>query len=74
MSKFQRLIRFEDPQGQVHYGELDGCDIDDSGYEGLEVQTYNGSSPWSSDFHSTGMKATIRKVRKSTICALAYWN
>ncbi|KIM96128.1 hypothetical protein OIDMADRAFT_106206 [Oidiodendron maius Zn] len=25
MSKFQRLIRFEDPQGQVHYGELDGC-------------------------------------------------
>lgn len=68
MSKFQRLIRFEDPQGQVHYGELDGCNVDDSGYEGLEVQTYNGSSPWSSDFYSTGVKATIRKV----LCPIPY--
>ena len=70
MSKFQRLIRFEDPHGRVHYGELGARIVDDSGYEGLEVHTYEGSSPWSGDFHSTETKARIGKVRKQAKYAL----
>jgi hypothetical protein len=62
MSKFQRLVRFEDLQGTVHYGELGSSNVDESGYPGLELNTYEGSTPWSEDFHSTGKKAIIAKV------------
>lgn len=63
MCKFQRLIRFEDLQGKVHYGELGSSNVDESSYPGLEVNTFEGSTPWSEDFHSTGKKAIITKVR-----------
>jgi hypothetical protein len=62
MSKFERLIRFEDPQGQVHYGDLGSSNVEGSSYVGLEVNTYKGSAPWSEDFHHTGQRAKIQKV------------
>lgn len=62
MSKFQRLIRFEDPQGEVHYGELGSRSERHLSYVGEEVNTYEGTTPWSEDFHPTGMKAKIEKV------------
>jgi hypothetical protein len=62
MSRFQRLIRFQVAGGRVHYGELGSSKADDSAYAGLEVDTYEGETPWSEDFHLTGKKATIAKV------------
>jgi len=62
MSRFQRLIRFQDAGGDIHYGELGKSDPDQSGYAGLEVNTYEGDSPWSENFHLTGKKATVEKV------------
>lgn len=62
MSKFQRLIRFQDPQGEVHYGELGSSGGESGGYAGQEVNIYGGATPWSEDFHPTGKKATIEKV------------
>jgi hypothetical protein len=62
MSKFQRLVRFEDSQGQVHYGELGSIQVEDSSFTGLEVATFEGATPWSEEFHLTGRKAKIVKV------------
>lgn len=62
MSKFQRLIRFEDPQSQVHYGEIGSSKEGDSRFIGLEVSIYEGSTPWSEDFHLTEKRAKITKV------------
>jgi hypothetical protein len=62
MSKFQRLIRFEDSQGHVHYGELGGSDLLVSNFTGREVKIYEGSVPWSEDFQLTGKKIKIAKV------------
>lgn len=62
MSKFQRLIRFEDHQRQVHYGEIGSSEEEDSRFIGLEVSIYEGSTPWSEDFHLTEKRAKIAKV------------
>jgi hypothetical protein len=66
MSKFQRLIRFEDPQGQVHYGEIGSSVEEDSRLIGLEVSIYEGSTPWSEDFRLIEKRAKIAKVRLLT--------
>lgn len=70
MSNFQRLIRFEDAGGSIHYGELGNSEPGVSGYSGLEVDTYEGESPWSRDFYSTGKKAVVEKVSilQKTVC------
>lgn len=63
MSNFQRLIRFEDSQGQVHYGELGSGNAEDLNFTGLEVQTYAGSTPWAEDFCLTATTAKISRAR-----------
>jgi hypothetical protein len=65
MSRFQRLIRFQDAGGDIHYGELGNSDPGESGYVGLDVNTYEGDTPWSEKFHLTGKKATVEKVSLS---------
>lgn len=62
MSNFQRLIRFEDAGGTIHYGELGDSEPGVSGYSGLEVDTYEGETPWSRNFHSMGKKVVIERV------------
>jgi hypothetical protein len=62
MAKFQRLVRFEDAQGAVHYGEVSANIAWDADLVGAEVETYAGEAPWAEDFALTGTKAKIAKV------------
>lgn len=74
MSKFQRLVRFEDPQGQVHYGELGGSDLPISNFTGRKVNVYEGSTPWSDEFYLTTKKGKIAKVCICLPCATTMTN
>lgn len=65
MPIFQRLVRFEDEQGTVHYGELGNNTVDGSSYIGLYVNTFEGTTPWAEDFQATGRSARITKVRNA---------
>ncbi len=60
MASFTRLVRFEDSQGQIQYGEVG--EEWQSGLEGRSVKIFDGSTPWDDDFRLTEKKATISKV------------
>ncbi len=60
MASFTRLVRFEDSQGQTHYGEV-GKEWQ-SELEGRSVNIFEGSTPWDDDFRLTEKKAKISKV------------
>ncbi|KAH8807703.1 fumarylacetoacetate hydrolase family protein [Xylogone sp. PMI_703] len=62
MAGFQRLIRFEDSEGTVHYGEVDTTGYLQEDLVGLEVSIYEGSEPWSADFRLTEKRSKIAKV------------
>ena len=63
MIPFQRLVRFEDAQGQIHQGELNADTPWDANLTGTEIKTYNsGVAPWSDQFKLTGKTAKIAKV------------
>lgn len=62
MSNFQRLVRFEDTEGNVQYGELDTAGNLTDQLIGLEVTTYDGTTPWSEDLKLTENRAKIAKV------------
>jgi hypothetical protein len=66
MAHFQRLVRFEDYQGQTHHGELDADTPWNAELTEIEVKTYTPDiEPWSDLFQLTGKTAKIAKVRKS---------
>ena len=46
----------------MHYGEIGSSEEEDSRFIGLEVSIYEGSTPWSEDFHLTEKRAKIAKV------------
>lgn len=60
-AKFTRLIRFEDAQGKVHYGEA-GPDWQKD-LRGQKVPTYDISDPWASEFPLTGKQVQVAKVK-----------
>jgi hypothetical protein len=62
MVKFERLVRFEDSQGAICYGEVLASVAWDADLVGVEVETYSGEAPWAQDFALTGKKAKIAKV------------
>lgn len=62
MFNFNRLVRFEDQKGQVHYGEASIQDAQ-SDLIGQSLKIYEGSEPWDNDFHLTEDTATISRVR-----------
>ncbi|OAG44979.1 hypothetical protein AYO21_00941 [Fonsecaea monophora] len=59
-AKFTRLIRFEDAQGAIHYGEA-GPDWDKD-LHGQTVPTYDISDPWAAEFPLTGKHVAVTKV------------
>jgi len=61
-SAFERLVRFEDAQGNIHYGEVPSSIAWDADLVGEEVETYTGETPWAVEFKLTGRKAKIAKV------------
>jgi hypothetical protein len=59
--RFERLVRFQAPDGQVHYGEA-GSNWEAS-LVGREVNVFTGSDPSDSKFSISEKKATVAKVR-----------
>lgn len=47
---FNKLIRFQDPQGTVRYGEVPQGVPWDADLVGLTVQLYEGAQPWDENF------------------------
>ncbi|TVY19602.1 Fumarylacetoacetate hydrolase domain-containing protein 2 [Lachnellula arida] len=66
--KFQRLVRFENPNGKIYYGEL-GLEhaATEQDLIGSSVAIYKGLSPWAEDFKLTSQKEKIAAV----LCPLA---
>ncbi|OQV08540.1 hypothetical protein CLAIMM_12796 [Cladophialophora immunda] len=61
MARFERLVRFRDPQGHVQQGEAAKIPWD-SELVGKVVPIYSGTDPWDEDFHLTEQTATISEV------------
>ena len=61
-SPFSRLVRFEDSNGQVHYGEAG--DEWQQDLVGRKVPTYNISDPFGDNFPLSGKEVEIAKVIK----------
>ncbi len=59
--KFTRLVRFEDLNGDIHYGEA-GSDWK-ADLLGQSVPTYNASNPFEDEFAFTGKEAQVAKAR-----------
>jgi len=62
MSAFNRLVRFEDHAGAIHYGEVPEDTAWDVDLIGLTVCLYEGDSPWHTNFHLTNSKGKIAKL------------
>lgn len=63
MARFQRLVRFEDSQGQIQHGELNPDTPWDVDLTGIEVKLFtSGVMPWSDEFQLTGKSANITNV------------
>lgn len=60
--KFERLIRFEDPSGKVHLGELPKDHPWDAPLEGVVAQLYNSVSPLDEDLELYGQTAEVKRV------------
>ena len=61
MVEFKYLVRFEDHEGHVHYGET-SAEGARSDLTGLSVNIYEGTAPWDDGFHISEKKATIAQV------------
>ena len=60
-AKFTRLVRFQDAQGAIHYGEA-GADWT-TDLHGKTVPTYDISSPFDAEYSLTGQEVKVAKVR-----------
>lgn len=56
MAAFNRLLRFEDPSGNIHYGEVDEL----SEWKGKHIHIYDGEFPW--NLSRTNEKAEVTKI------------
>ncbi|OAA65649.1 fumarylacetoacetate hydrolase family protein [Niveomyces insectorum RCEF 264] len=65
--KFDRLIRFVDESGRIHFGELPKDHAWDKDLHGIEVAIYSGETPFDENLKLTGQKAVVKKV----LCPLA---
>jgi transcription initiation factor TFIIH subunit 2 len=63
MAAFERLVRFETPEGKTVYGNLDK-EVPTREIEGSEVEVLEGEI--GSGFKKTGGRAKVGKVRKKT--------
>ncbi len=63
-AKFERYVRFEDPNGKIHHGEA-GLDWQKD-LVGQTVPTYNISDVFDGQYPLTGDKAEIAKVVSSS--------
>lgn len=61
MANFKYLVRFEDREGHVRYGET-SAEASRSDLIGLSLNTYEGGEPWDKDFRLTEKKATVSRV------------
>ena len=66
-SNFGRLVRFENDQGEVKYGEAPSDSL--TSLEGSSVEVYNGQVPWGPGFSKTGETDIIRKVSQGSYSA-----
>lgn len=61
-SNFNRLIRFRNSDGQLHYGEAGDLDPALETFQGQTVPVYEGQNPWDSDFNLTSDREKIAEV------------
>jgi hypothetical protein len=66
MANFKYLVRFEDQEGHVQYGEA-SAEASRADLTGLTVNIYEGSAPWNDDFRTSEKKATISRVLDARI-------
>lgn len=62
MAVFERLIRFVSTTGETLYGELPKTYQWTASLIGLEVQVFDGSSPFDEDLQLSGKTATVQEV------------
>jgi hypothetical protein len=67
--KFERLVRFKNPAGQIHYGEVEEKNSTAESLSGKSVLVYKGENPWDDDFERTSRKETISEVRTTPAIA-----
>lgn len=67
---FERLIRFEDETGKVHYGNLP-YEFPSGGIGGKEVEILRGNVL--SGFSASGEKATVKKVQDLVVNQTDYY-
>ena len=72
-STFERLVRFEDAAGAIHYGEVPAGVAWDAELVGVEVDIYDGDVPWGAQFAVTGKRARIAKVSFFLFLNLFSW-
>jgi hypothetical protein len=61
-SNFKRLIRFRNPAGNIHYGEVDTIGSTLEKLLGETVPVFRGQSPWDDDFSQTSEREEIAEV------------
>ena len=62
MVAFKHLVRFEDKDGHVQYGEA-SAEASRSDMTGLSLNIYEGGSePWQENFSLSEKKATVSRV------------
>jgi len=64
--KFQQLVRFKSPSGQIYYGEIG--EVKTPSREdliGRRVRIYRGRLPWDEDFELTSEEEEITEVRSA---------
>lgn len=59
---FNRLVRFEDNHGGIHYGEISAKHKWTDSLVDLTVPVYDGTLPWEADFRLSERTAKIVKV------------
>ena len=61
-STFTRILRFEDYEGAIFYGEL-GSELEwQHDLTGLEVPVFDGQMPWDQSFRLSAHRKKIKKV------------
>ena len=67
---FKRLVRFEDAEGVVNYGDV-GDNTGANGWEGADVEILEGDID--AGFKRTGRPARIKKVVESGVVVAEWW-
>jgi hypothetical protein len=64
---FNRILRFRDSAGTIHFGELNNqIIVSADGLVDKEVEVYtSGAAPWDDNFKLSGECAVVKEVRIS---------